>query len=49
MSSLVACDHIEINVAECAELVLPDDDPGADIDPAIEIDHVIIDKPKATG
>jgi hypothetical protein len=30
-------------------LVLPDDDLGADIYPAIQIDHVIVDKTKAAG
>ena len=42
-------DHVEIKLAKCAELVLPDDDLGADIDPAIQIDHVVIDEPKAAG
>jgi hypothetical protein len=29
--------------------VLPDDDLGADVHPAIEIDHVVIDQPEAAG
>jgi hypothetical protein len=37
------------NVAECIELVLSDNDLGADINPAIQVDHVVVDKTEAAG
>ena len=36
-------------VAECIELVLSDDDLGADINPAVQVDHVVVDKTEAAG
>ena len=42
-------DYVGRNVAECIELVLSDDDLGADINPAIQIDHVVVDKTEAAG
>ena len=41
--------YVGRNVAECIELVLSDDDLGADINPAIQIDHVVVDKTEAAG
>jgi hypothetical protein len=42
-------DYASLNVAECIELVLSDDDLGADVDATIQIDHVVVDKAEATG
>ena len=42
-------DYVGRNVPECIELVLSDDDLGADINPVIQVDHVVVDKTEAAG
>ena len=42
-------DYASLNVAECIELILSDDDFGADVDATIQINHVVVDKAEATG
>jgi hypothetical protein len=38
-----------LNVAECIELVLSDNDLRADVDATIQIDHVVVDETEAAG
>ena len=42
-------DYAGLNIAQCIELVLSDNDLRADIDATIQIDHVVVDKAKAAG
>ena len=42
-------DYAGLNIAECIELVLSDNDLRADIDATIKINHVVVDKTEAAG